>query len=414
MSATDILYLSYDGMTDPLGQSQVIPYLSVLSRSGYRFHLVSFEKKERFQEGQDKINSILKAAGIQWYPCLYTKSPPVLSTLKDLLIMKRVAGRIIQNNTISMVHCRSYISALAGLHIKEKFNIPFLFDMRGFWADERVDGKIWSLSNPVFSLVYRYFKKKETAFLQESAHVISLTESAKQEILHWKLKDIDAGKITVIPCCADLKHFNPATLSDGITQRRRQELSIPEQSEIMIYLGSLGTWYMGEEMIRFFSFLLKEKPGMIFLVVTKDSPDKLNEWCQRYGVPKDMLRVIPAERDEVPALIAMSKLSVFFILPSYSKKASSPTKLAELMAMGVPVLCNAGVGDVADIVKRSEAGWVMSDFDDASMKAMAHKIAVASPADREKLRLAANEYGSLEIGAARYAGVYANIIGAQT
>ena len=160
MSATDILYLSYDGMTDPLGQSQVIPYLSFLSRSGYRFHLVSFEKKERFQEGQDKINNILKAAGIQWYPCLYTKSPPVLSTLKDLLIMKRVAGRIIQENTIMMVHCRSYISALAGLHIKEKFNIPFLFDMRGFWADERVDGKIWSLSNPVFSLIYRYFKKK--------------------------------------------------------------------------------------------------------------------------------------------------------------------------------------------------------------------------------------------------------------
>jgi glycosyltransferase involved in cell wall biosynthesis len=107
----------------------------------------------------------------------------------------------------------------------------------------------------------------------------------------------------------------------------------------------------------------------------------------------------------------MSKLSVFFILPSYSKKASSPTKLAELMAMGVPVLCNAGVGDVADIVKRSEAGWVMSDFDDVSMKAMAHTIAVASPADSEKLRLAAKEYGSLERGASRYAGVYANIIG---
>ena len=43
--AANILYLSYDGMTDPLGQSQVLPYLAGLSKKGFRFHLISFENK---------------------------------------------------------------------------------------------------------------------------------------------------------------------------------------------------------------------------------------------------------------------------------------------------------------------------------------------------------------------------------
>ena len=38
------LYLSYDGISDPLGQSQVLPYLKGLARLGHKIHLISFEK----------------------------------------------------------------------------------------------------------------------------------------------------------------------------------------------------------------------------------------------------------------------------------------------------------------------------------------------------------------------------------
>ena len=45
----NVLYLSYDGMTDPLGQAQVIPYLQELSsKHGHTYTLISFEKKERY------------------------------------------------------------------------------------------------------------------------------------------------------------------------------------------------------------------------------------------------------------------------------------------------------------------------------------------------------------------------------
>lgn len=40
-----VIYISYNGATEPVSQSQVIPYLKALSRTGYSFDLVTFEKK---------------------------------------------------------------------------------------------------------------------------------------------------------------------------------------------------------------------------------------------------------------------------------------------------------------------------------------------------------------------------------
>jgi hypothetical protein len=137
-------------MTDPLGQSQVIPYLQGLSASGHRVWLLSFEKPERYELGKMEIETLLKNAEITWLPQTYTSKPPVLSTLKDIRTMRKVAFETIAMEQIEVVHCRSYISALIGQAAKKKFGTRFIFDMRGFWADERVDGGLWKLSNPIF------------------------------------------------------------------------------------------------------------------------------------------------------------------------------------------------------------------------------------------------------------------------
>jgi hypothetical protein len=55
-----ILYISYDGMTDPLGESQVIPYLEGLSKLGHRIYILSFEKKNRFILHSNRIKNKLQ------------------------------------------------------------------------------------------------------------------------------------------------------------------------------------------------------------------------------------------------------------------------------------------------------------------------------------------------------------------
>ena len=146
-------------MTDPLGQSQVLPYIILLSKKNYNFHLVSFEKTDRYSKYHLLIEKICLYNKIQWYPLKYNKKPPLLSTFFDLYKMMKLSKELHIKNGFSLIHCRSYISSLVGLRFKRLFGIPFLFDMRGFWADERVEGDLWNLKNPFYKLVYYYFKR---------------------------------------------------------------------------------------------------------------------------------------------------------------------------------------------------------------------------------------------------------------
>src|SRR2546428_7725931 len=105
-----ILYITYDGLTDPLGQSQILPYLIGLSEHGYVFTVLSFEKKKKFEKESEHIRQITREAGIEWFPLSFTSSPPLLSKLYDALRMRVKAFSLHRKYGFDMVHCRSYIA----------------------------------------------------------------------------------------------------------------------------------------------------------------------------------------------------------------------------------------------------------------------------------------------------------------
>jgi glycosyltransferase involved in cell wall biosynthesis len=331
-----VLYISYDGMTDSLGQSQVLPYLSGLSDRGFEIHILSFEKPDMYAKRELQIRQIVDSSGIIWHPQEYTSSPPVLSTMKDVRVMKKMAMQLHSEVGFNMVHVRSYIAALAALTLKRKVGLPFVFDMRGLWADERVEGGLWSKKNPVFHLVYKYFKKKEKQFLNQSDAVVSLTHAAVPV-----LKEISCNKnlqVHVIPCCADVNHFHFDKISAEQKNAAASKLGIEKHHFVLSYLGSIGTWYMLDEMLDFFVVLKKEIHESVFLFVSHDSPEKIKKAALSKGIASESVRIIHATRDEVPLYISLSHLNIFFIKPVFSKTASSPTKMAEVLAMGVPVV----------------------------------------------------------------------------
>ncbi len=406
--AIPVLYISYDGMTDPLGQSQVIPYLIGLTHKGYSITLLSCEKPEAFEKNKSRISELLKANGINWQPIPYTKKPPVLSTVYDVFQLKKKALELHTTSNFSAVHCRSYIAALVGLQLKEKYGVKFIFDMRGLWADERVDGKLWNLSNPLYKSVYRYFKNKEKQFLENADYTISLTENAKQEIHQWSHIRNNPVKIAVIPCCADLDLFNKQQLDIAQKSRLAQELNIQPDDYVLLYLGSIGTWYMLEEMMEFFSVLKAQRKQAKFLFVTKDEHERILQTAEKFGVANDII-LRPGNRDEIPALIALSHFSVFFILPSYSKKASSPTKQGEIMAMGVPVVCNTHVGDTDYIVEKYQSGILVRSFNPEAYQDAVQQM-MSARFDEQQIIAGAQEYFALQNGVQKYAEVYAEIL----
>lgn len=364
MQNRHILYITYDGLTDFLGQSQVLPYILGLEEKGYRFSILSFEKSEKFDANKKIIEGLILERNVNWYPKKYHKRFSILATVWDLLVGFFFLVRLHRRDKFNTVHCRSYIPAILGLISKKTFHTKFIFDMRGFWADERIDGGLWSLKNPVFKTVYSFFKWIEKKCILNADYVVTLTQNSYEEMQTWKYVSSNV-KFKIIPCCADLNVFSENNISNDEIVRLKKKLSI-EDKTVLSYLGSIGTWYMIDEMFDYFKQYKLNYPNAVFLFITPEKEVDIVALAQKHQFIKDDIRVVKAQRTEVPYYLLLSQLSLFFIKPTYSKKSSSPTKLAEIMAMGVPVVCNSNVGDVEQQVLEAKAGVVIHSFEHAS------------------------------------------------
>ncbi len=391
-----ILYLSYDGLTDPLGQSQILPYVLGLVKKGHSIDIIAFEKRDRQKSESSKLKTICSDSGIGYFPEKYTKWPPVISTLLDIRQMKKRAVELQKNNDYDLVHCRSYIPAIIGSWLQQKYGLKFIFDMRGFYADERVDGEIWSLKNPVYRLIYKYFKHKELRFLKKADHIISLTESARHEILKWNVASAD--RISIIPCCVDLTHFDKAQVDKSKVQQIKNNLEITNENLVVGYVGSTGTWYLLAEMLQYFQMLLIKYTTAVLLFVTMDEPEKIWAEIRKTEIPESAVRIIASSREELPMYLSLFNWSVFFIKPVFSKKASSPTKHGELMSMGIPVVCNAGIGDTSMIVKKSKGGICLNDLSIPELDRAVDSTDQLLHSDPKTIIAGAEEYFSLENG----------------
>lgn len=399
------LFISLDGMTDALGQSQVIPYLVGLSEKGNKIELVSCEKKENWNLKHVEIESILNKANIKWHYSFYKTGKPFISQIQNYLALKQIViNRIKKNSNSFVIHCRSYLPGLIGLSAKKKYNTGFIFDMRGFWADEKTEGGIWKKSNPISLSIYSYFKKKEKEMLLDADAIISLTHKAKSIILDWNI-GIPSEKITVIPCCVDLEHFSKEKLNTShlsvITHKHPQL----KDKFVLSYVGSLGTWYMANEMMAFFK-TLSEKTDAEFLIITKDSEALVQKAAKKIGVPLNKITVISSSREDMPYYISLSTASLFFIKPTFSKLASSPTKMGELLSMEVPIITNEGIGDVSETIRDSNCGVIITDFNNNAYQKAVQEILEGKNQFLKNTLTTAKKYFSLADGVEKYNHIY--------
>jgi len=406
MAIKKILFISYDGMTDPLGQSQVIPYLAGLSKYGYEFTILSCDKPERYLANKEYVQNLIVAYPIKWVSIPYHKNPPIFSSIYDLMQLKRKVAELYRQEKFDMVHTRAGLPVLVALWLKKKYNIKFLNDIRGFWADERVDGGIWKLKNPLYNLIYKFFKKKEAEALEVADYNICLTYAGVKEINSWTNITHQPLSIELIPCSVDMQLFDPEKIDSVLKNEFKKELHIADDDFIISYLGSIGGWYLTNEMMRFCKVVSDKMPKTKFLFISPDPGNTIINAAKAFGLNADKIIIKQGKRPQVPVLLSFSNYSLFFIKPCYSKKASSPTKHGEIMAMGIPVITNAGIGDVEEIVTKYNAGYVLHDFSTASFITTADKIMTGDHFNKEEIRKGATAYYALETAVAKYKKVY--------
>lgn len=386
-----VLYIAYDGMLEPLGQSQVLAYLEKLA-ADRPIHLLSFEKPEDWAntDAHARVQARMDAAGIHWHPRRYHKRPTAIATSWDIGVGIASGLWLVLRHRLRTVHARSYVAAVMALALKRLTGARFIFDMRGFWADERVDGGLW----PREGRMYRVAKWFERRFLLRADHVVSLTHAAVHEIERFDYLQGKLPPITVIPTCADLTRFMPA--------------STPSTGFVLGYVGSAGTWYLFDAAVACFAQLLKQQSDARWLIINRNEHDYIRERLAAGGVSMQSVELRAADHSEMPTQMARMHAGVFFIKPVFSKQASAPTKLAEFLGCGIPCLGNAGVGDMAGILEGEHVGVALDDFASKTLQhGLERLIALTREPDiQARCVAAAHKHFSLGEGVRRYTAVY--------
>ena len=403
-----ILFISYDVMTDPLGQSQVIPYLAGLTKYGYEFTILSCDKPDLFKKYKANIINSLKPYPIKWVSIPYHKTPPVLSSVYDVHNLKIKAAKLHRLINFDMVHTRPGLPALLGLWMKKRWGIKFLNDIREFYADSRVEGGMWNTNFFWYRSIYSFFKRKESEAVFENDGIVCLTNAAEKIIQSWPQykKEIP---LTVIPCSVSLELFNPEKINSSSKTKLKNELGIKDDDFIISYLGSIGGWYLTDELMQFYKILSDKIPKAKFLFISPNGHDVIARVAEKVNLPPDKIIARSSQRNEVPTLLSLSKFSVFFIRPCYSKTSSSPTKHGEIMAMGIPVITNSGVGVVEEIVDKYQAGFVLKQLNKEEFLRVTDLLASGIMFDKALIRQGAQEFYALEKATEKYSQVYHQI-----
>lgn len=404
-----VLFVSYNGMLDPLGQSQVIPYLRELAKRGVKFTLLSFERPKAFTpEGVRKCEQLrekLQADGIEWHWLRYHQRPSVPATIYDVLAGIRKASTLVRRNRIEMVHARGHIPATIALALKRRFGIKMIFDLRGLMAEEYVDAEHWREGG----VPYRLTKAAERRILAATDGIVTLTERIWPIIREWPGLRGRAVHHEVIPCCVDLSLFK---ISAADRERRRKELGLEDQFTV-VYSGSLDGWYLTEKMVDFFATLLKENQQAHLLWLTNSSPDRVRELMRSRQIETNNFSVLSVASAEVPSYLAAADAGLAFIKRCISKIASSPTKNGEYLACGLPIVINAGVGDSNALINDWKAGVLIDEFTETEFAEAGQAIEamVARPEVREKARAVAEQLFDLNrVGAERYVSLYERVL----
>ncbi len=402
----DVLYLSYDGLMEPLGQSQVLPYVYALAAQGVRLELLSFEKPKDVQDSSRlaSLEEELGNHGVRWTRLAYHSRPKLLSTAFDFVVGSWTAYRRVLATDAQVVHARSYVPSLMAIIVKRLTGIQFVFDMRGFWPDERVELGIFGKDG----FLYRLTKFFEKRFLLRANRTIVLTHKSRDILMESPHLKGRLDPIVVIPCCVDTSRFRPQTPSLQLTAQNDLTDNL-----VVGNIGAVNGMYLIPQTFRLAFHLKKRVPQLKFVYLTRQDPAPVYRCAIEQGLDREDVLVTQAYPSEIPEWLSLFQLGVFLLKPCYATQASCPTKLGEFLAAGVPVVTSAGVGDVEEILKDERAGTLVHDFSDKELASVAARVAEKLPVReelREACRRVAAEHFGLETGCARYLSVYRTLL----
>jgi glycosyltransferase involved in cell wall biosynthesis len=395
MTTCRVLHVSYDGVLEPLGEAQVVPYVEGLARRGFDVAVLSFEKPRHLADRArlDAMRRRLSANGVAWQTRRYHKRPTVPATLLDAAVG---AGEIIRWSRRSgaprVLHLRGYVPGLMALLGGRTRGTKLVLDTRSFMVDERIQSGMWAAG----SVVARAARAIERRLLSTADAVAVVSRTGARRLSDHTRGPVPA-RIRVIPPCVDLERFRPA--EDQVTRRRQLGLS---PGPVIVHSGALSTWYLAEYTFQV-GMEFARRSGGSFLVLTHEAEfaRSLNE---RLGAGAVIHSV---GHSDMPKWLGACDAGLAVVRPDPAKQGSMPVKLGEYLACGLAAAATANVGDVEEHLDGSPVALAFDPESESPEDIAVRLLAAAARLDRRATaRALAERRYSLDSGVRQYAGLY--------
>ena len=383
------LYVCYLSLDDPLVHSQVVAYLAGLARLGHTIHLLTFETHALTRSRREALRASMEARGIAWHGLRYHKHPSLLATAFDVVSGACWSAVLIRRHRLSAFHARSHVPVAMALMVRRLAHFRLIFDIRGLMAEEYVDAGRWRRGSLPFRLTHAVQRRG----VDQADAIVVLTRRVRDYLFGGP----SDKTVRVIPCCADTDAIE-ATAARRAATRTRLGL---DGRTVLIYVGKFGGWYMEREMVEFFALAREHRPELHFLVLTQSERSPIEREFARVGIDDSAWTLTRCKPSEVGHYLGAADAAIAFIRPCFSKIASSPTKVGEYLAAGLPIACIAGIGDVDELLREYRTGVGLDGWDqpalergiDGLLELMADEDAAARARRAAKERLALTEVG---------------------
>ncbi len=389
MIGKKILYITYDGLLDPLGKSQILPYILGLQERGFEFDILSFEKINFKKSEFKKVESLLILRNIKWYKIDFKKGKfqKIIRIIKGAILVNSICNK----SNIDLVHCRTILSSI--IYFFSLVKKKFIYDMRSFsgqWVETRAIKKS--------SLLELFFKKVENYQIKKASGIVVLDQSGLEY-----LKNNYSNKFfcKVIPTSTNINNY-----------KKIQKLE--EKSINFVFLGGVSYPYLPYDALIFINQLVEIGFNCKISFINKGDHKKIRDICERIDFPFERITIQEFNNEKIPDELIKYDCGLVFIDKGEWLKMCSPTKVGEYLAAGLFVLSLEGLNVTDRLAKNYECieslrrDFLINKISNLEAKKLIEKI--KNPNISRLSRMVAKKNYSLDKAIEEYEKLYNNIL----
>ena len=332
-----MIYLTYADQPSGVYSSQVVDVCNFLNDShNANIRLVSFISLHNFSNNRQKIKREMHSAIV--LPMLRRMTSFGFNTLMLFFVLLFLNQR--------SVIARNVLAAKLALRLKSFLKLKVCFDGRGAIAAEWNEYQVVPLQEWKTNI-----HAWEKSVVLNSDFRIAVSEEL---VNYWNDRYCYSEcKHVVIPCTLNTG-FHPEMLKQEEIEKAREKMNFKSDDIVLVYSGSTAGWQSFDLLQGFLQKIINQNENIkvLFLSEKDKNVDQL-----KTEFPDKIFQTF-VKHSEVSEILKSCDIGILIREKSVTNQVASPTKFAEYLSAGLPVIISEGIGDYTSFVRQNNCGWV--------------------------------------------------------